>query len=98
MAAIGFCLTTILHFYRQIIGKKQRKQANFYLRKTAPSIVKTFEQIKKDKAKEFSLDDLKRMRFLLDRMLQPTRNFDGFEWIDQFQTAAVRSIFKARIY
>ncbi len=95
MAAIAFCLTTILHFYRQIIGKKQSKQANFYLRTAAPSITKSFEKTKKDKAKEFSLDDLKRMRFLLDCALQPTHNFDGFEWIDQFQTAAVRSIFKA---
>lgn len=90
MVAIGFCLTIILHFYRQIIGKKQRKQANLYLQFTAPSIAKSFAQTKNDKAKEFSLDDLKRMRFLLDRALQPTHNFDGFEWIDQFQTAAVR--------
>lgn len=30
------------------------------------------------------------MRFLLDRALQPKERFDGFEWFDQFQTAAVR--------
>jgi hypothetical protein len=30
------------------------------------------------------------MRLLLDRALQPVDRFDGFEWIDQFQTAAVR--------
>lgn len=39
---------------------------------------------------EISLDDLKLMRLLLDRALQPLERFDGFEWIDQFQTAAVR--------
>jgi hypothetical protein len=27
---------------------------------------------------------------LLDRALQPVASFDGFEWVDQFQTAAVR--------
>jgi len=39
---------------------------------------------------EFTPHDLKRMRFLLDRALQPTRSYEGFEWLDQFQTAAVR--------
>src|SRR5262249_41442767 len=41
-------------------------------------------------AKELSPHDLKLMRFLLDRALQPVENFDGFEWLDQFQTAAIR--------
>lgn len=31
-----------------------------------------------------------RMRLLLDRALQPIAEFNGFEWRDQFQTAAVR--------
>lgn len=39
---------------------------------------------------EIALDDLKRLRLLLDRALQPVDKFDGFEWRDQFQTAAVR--------
>jgi hypothetical protein len=39
---------------------------------------------------EISLDDLKRMRLLFDRALQPVDEFSGFEWRDQFQTAAVR--------
>jgi hypothetical protein len=39
---------------------------------------------------EISLDDLKRLRLLTDRALQPIEAFDGFEWRDQFQTAAVR--------
>ena len=40
--------------------------------------------------REIALDDLRRMRLLLDRALQPVERFDGFEWFDQFQTAAVR--------
>jgi hypothetical protein len=39
---------------------------------------------------EIALDDLQRLRLLLDRALQPAERFDGFEWRDQFQTAAVR--------
>lgn len=39
---------------------------------------------------ELSLDDLRRMRLVLDRALQPVERFEGFEWRDQFQTAAVR--------
>jgi hypothetical protein len=39
---------------------------------------------------EISLDDLGRLRLLADRALQPVEAFDGFEWRDQFQTAAVR--------
>lgn len=39
---------------------------------------------------EIALDDLKRLRPLLDRALQPVERFGGFEWRDQFQTAAVR--------
>jgi hypothetical protein len=39
---------------------------------------------------EISLRQLQQMRLLLDRALQPVDRFDGFEWIDQFQTAAVR--------
>jgi Linalool dehydratase/isomerase len=39
---------------------------------------------------EIGYDDLCRIRILLDRALQPVERFDGFEWRDQFQTAAVR--------
>ncbi|MEP3276266.1 MAG: hypothetical protein ABJN26_07685 [Stappiaceae bacterium] len=39
---------------------------------------------------ELSESDLQRMRLLLDRALQPVDEFNGFEWADQFQTAAVR--------
>jgi hypothetical protein len=39
---------------------------------------------------EISLENLQRLRLLLDRALQPVNDFNGFEWRDQFQTAAVR--------
>jgi Linalool dehydratase/isomerase len=46
--------------------------------------------VPRQEVSEISLDDLKRMRLLFDRALQPVDQFSGFEWRDQFQTAAVR--------
>ena len=45
------------------------------------------EQDQKD---ELSLSEVQHMRLLLDRAMQPVDEFEGFEWQDQFQTAAVR--------
>lgn len=39
---------------------------------------------------ELSLEDLKRIRLLMDRALQAEERFDGFERRDQFQTGALR--------
>jgi len=39
---------------------------------------------------ELTLSELQYMRLLLDRALQPVDEYEGFEWLDQFQTAAVR--------
>ncbi len=39
---------------------------------------------------ELSLEDIRRLRFLYDRALQPVEAFEGFQWIEQFQTSAVR--------
>lgn len=41
-------------------------------------------------AGELSLEALRRQRLLFDRALQPAGDFRGFEWRDQFQTAAIR--------
>lgn len=39
---------------------------------------------------ELSGEDLAALRFALDRALQPIDDFNGFEWIEQFQPSAVR--------
>lgn len=39
---------------------------------------------------QMSAHDEARVRLLLDRALQPVDAFEGFEWRDQFQTAAIR--------
>ena len=41
-------------------------------------------------ADELTPADLARLRLLLDRALQPVTAFEGFDWRDQFQTAAIR--------
>ena len=71
---------------RQVHYAARRREANRYLQHAAlgpePAIA--------DQSHELRADDVKLMRFLLDRALQPVEAFEGFEWLDQFQTAAVR--------
>jgi hypothetical protein len=78
------------------VGKRsvagfRRRAANDYL-KTGAAVVAASarsEGVDADR-REFTLPELRLMRFLLDRALQPVTSYDGFEWLDQFQTAAVR--------
>jgi Linalool dehydratase/isomerase len=62
----------------------RRREANLYLQHAA------LHPEPAGRDRELSAQDVKLMRFLLDRALQPVETFDGFEWLDQFQTAAVR--------
>lgn len=41
-------------------------------------------------ADELSANDLAAMRFLFDRALQPIDAFNGYSWIEQFQTSSMR--------
>ncbi len=88
-------LMLLVAIAKRVIGKRQRQQTNDYLNTIAPTVAEQFNQnndnlLDDSTPKELSLADLKHMRFLLDRALQPVENFEGFDWIDQFQTAAVR--------
>jgi Linalool dehydratase/isomerase len=67
----------------------RRREGNRYLSERGRQAVVGF-RADPTGAREFSPQELKLMRFLLDRALQPVENFDGYEWLDQFQTAAVR--------
>lgn len=89
--ALAFLCIAILSLLKQRRGVQQRLAANDYLSAIDSNLTnKLAPQHTAYITNEFSLDDLKRMRFLLDRALQPLENFDGFEWIDQFQSAAIR--------
>jgi Linalool dehydratase/isomerase len=86
-AAAGAALLVAL--LKWIRGAAQRRAGNRHLQTTGSETLNGFRG-DSGSAKEFSPQDLKLMRFLLDRALQPLERFDGFEWLDQFQTAAVR--------
>jgi hypothetical protein len=48
--------------------------------------------------RELDLTQLHLIRFALDRAMQPVENFEGFDRIDQFQTAAIRYQINALAY
>lgn len=88
---LTFLCIPLLVLLKQRRGVKERLAANLYLSTIGTSMYEKLSlQHNTRTNNEFTLDDLKKMRFLLDRALQPLEKFDGFEWIDQFQTAAVR--------
>lgn len=86
--AIAVSLTCLAAFVH-VSGRRARKAGNEWLQLDAPVVAAGFAG-NAPGYNEFSWDDLKRMRFLLDRSLQPVPEFNGFEWLDQFQTAAIR--------
>lgn len=70
-------------------GQQKRALGNAYLRQDGAPVTASFAAPEAT-GDALSYDDVKRLRFLLDRALQPLEQFNGFEWLDQFQTAAVR--------
>lgn len=82
--------TIILSLSSRRQGMAQRQTANAYLATAGCSMATQFRCQAGEPAPEFTPQELKLMRFLLDRALQPVPAFAGFEWLDQFQTAAVR--------
>jgi len=75
-------------------GQKQRAKLNQAITQNAAAdatnVISLNSRNKKSEPSELSLSELQHMRLLLDRALQPVDQFEGFEWIDQFQTSAVR--------
>jgi hypothetical protein len=70
-----------------IVAAQLRRRADRIAQKPALPLPPAMPMAPRD---EIALDDLQRLRLLLDRALQPVDRFDGFEWRDQYQTAAVR--------
>jgi hypothetical protein len=92
-AAAGamMALTLTIVLLRRGGARRQRQEANKYLAEAGRGIALEFRAAQDSNiGGEFTERDLKLMRFVLDRALQPLPNYDGFDWIDQFQTAAVR--------
>jgi hypothetical protein len=73
-----------------LAARRQRVLDNAYLAGKAKDISSIFTAPSPPMHPEMSLDHLQRLRFALDRALQPLAEFNGFEKLDQFQTAATR--------
>lgn len=71
-------------------AQARRERRNAFLTNSRAVATPTASASSLPLVEELSTDDLAAMRFLLDRALQPISDFNGFEWIEQFQTSAVR--------
>lgn len=89
VGAMGIMIISLM-VIRRFVANKQRKIDNSYLASQAGQLDKIFTATDAKPSSEMLFDDLQRLRFVLDRALQPLNEFSGFEWLDQFQTAAVR--------
>lgn len=67
-------------------ARKRAEERNRYLADLATRPVPAAPE----STPESSPEDLRAARFLLERALQPLDAFEGYDWVDQFQTAAVR--------
>ena len=87
--AIGPIIMALIWGYQQHSlrqGQVRREKLNQTLQVSALNAPQQSSQHKD----ELSWPELQHMRLLLDRALQPVSEYEGFEWLDQFQTAAVR--------
>jgi hypothetical protein len=91
-SVIGWLWISIISLIlcRFLMAHRQRSLDNAYLISQQNQLGKIFTATLADNPPEMSLEELQRLRFALDRALQPVAEFNGFEWLDQFQTAAVR--------
>lgn len=82
LLVLGLLVATVV---RYALAGRQRTRDNAYL------MTATFEAAEDDdETPEMTLGHLQCLRFALDRALQPIEAFEGFERLDQFQTAAIR--------
>ncbi len=81
VAVVLLCFTGALVLRDHIIPRQDTTNT------TAPRLAAAAKQ---QEMENLSREDLAKLRLIWDRALQPVENFDGFDWIDQFQTSAVR--------
>lgn len=85
--AAVICLWMLAWF---VFAGRQRRTDNDYLVRQTAQLDTIFKAQSPSHQPEMSLEHLQRVRFALDRALQPIDEFSGFEQRDQFQTAALR--------
>lgn len=87
LVAAALCLSMLAWFLSAV---RQRRIDNDYLVRQKSRLDTIFTAPSPKQRPEMSLEHLQRVRFALDRALQPVDEFSGFELRDQFQTAALR--------
>lgn len=85
--AAALCLLMLAWF---VFAGRQRRIDNDYLVRQSARLDTVFTAPSPTQKAEMSLEHLQRVRFALDRALQPLEAFSGFEQRDPFQTAALR--------
>ena len=86
----GLASCHLVRFVMGFIGRNARRQKNHYLAADQTAQVRVMDPVSKTDSQALMPQDLNHLQLLLDRSLQPVDTFDGFEWRDQFQTAAIR--------
>ena len=87
----GLLLTAAGAVVLRALGRRAGRRNADYVAAQRPAQVERLRAAARAPARaELSEADLARLRFLLDRALQPLDAFEGFQWIEQYQTSAVR--------
>ena len=75
---------------RNLANKLQRREQRAAYLGTWQTLATPLDGSLRPSVNELSHDDVMALRFSLDRALQPVNEFNGFDFIDQFQPSAVR--------
>lgn len=75
---------------RNLAGKLARRESRSTVVNTWRARATALDDAKRPQVDELSPDDLAALRYALDRALQPVDQFNGFNFIDQFQPSAIR--------
>lgn len=82
-------ITIFIFKFNFHFNRSHRKKLNQYI-STHSNQMHLYQSKEHNNENELTLSDLKHFRLFLDRALQPVEDFNGFEQLDQFQTAAIR--------
>ena len=75
---------------RNLAGKLARRESRSAVLDTWRAKATPLDNATRPQVDELSPDDLAALRYALDRALQPVDQFNGFNFIDQFQPSAIR--------
>lgn len=88
---VGLALGAVKQRRQRVIqGAKVRQMRNATLPKALAAVQERATPVPTGGTRELSLDELYAQRYLLDRALQPIDQWNGFDRIEEFQTASRR--------